>query len=130
MKMYFARNVLLAVLLTMHGISTADILPPPEKISEHVYAWIGPYGAPNIQNKGFRMNLVFVVGKDAVAVLDSGYYPAMAEEMVKHIRQVSKAPIKYVINSNSQPHRMLGNDVFRKVGAEIIATEPEVKRMQ
>ncbi len=29
-----------------------------------------------------------------------------------------------------QPHRLLGNDVFRKVGAAIIATAPEVKRMQ
>lgn len=109
---------------------SAEILPAPKKISPHVYAWIGPYPGPSIENKGYRMNLVFVVGKDAVAVLDSGYYPKMAKEMVKHIRRVSKAPIKYVINTNSQPHRMMGNDVFRKLGADIITTRPEAERMQ
>ena len=75
------------------------------------------------------MNLVFVVGKDAVAVLDSGYYPAMAQEMIAHIKSITSVPIKYVINSNSQPHRMLGNDIFRQQGADVIASAPEVKRM-
>lgn len=130
MKKIFKGIFLFMTLLMMPVWVYAEILPAPEKISTHVYAWIGPYEGPSVANKGYRMNLVFVVGKDAVAVLDSGYYPAMAEEMVAHIRKISKAPIKYVINTNSQPHRMLGNDVFRKYGADIIATSPEVQRME
>lgn len=105
------------------------ILPPPQKVSTHVYAWIGPYGAPNKENKGYRMNMAFVVGKNAVAVLESGYTEAMAKEMLQHIGAITRAPVKYVINSNSQPDRFMGNEVFRRQGATIVAHADEVKRM-
>jgi len=110
--------------------SQSGILPAPQKVSQHVYAWIGPYGGPNPQNHGFRMNMGFVVGKDAVLVFETGFYPAMAKEMIAHIKHISKAPIKYAINSNSQPDRYFGNSAFEEIGAELIAHEKEVLRMR
>ncbi|MGD9385612.1 MAG: MBL fold metallo-hydrolase [Thioalkalispiraceae bacterium] len=127
---YWKLTLVGVIALIFNQQASAEILPAPKQISAHVYAWIGPYPGPSVENKGYRMNLVFVVGKEAIAVLDSGYYPKMAQEMVQHIRRVSEAPIKYVINTNSQPHRMLGNDVFRQLGADIITTQPEADRMQ
>ena len=106
------------------------ILPAPIQVSDHVYMWQGPHDGPNTENRGFRMNMAFVVGKDAVAVIETGFYPAMAEDMVKHIRAITALPIKYAINSNSQPDRFFGNDVYRKLGAKIIAHEKEITRMQ
>lgn len=106
------------------------ILPAPQKITEHVYAWIGPYGGPNTDNKGYRMNMGFVVGKDAVLVFDTGFYPAMAKEMLGHIKKITSLPVKYAVNSNSQPHRYFGNSVFKEIGADIIAHEKEVERMK
>jgi glyoxylase-like metal-dependent hydrolase (beta-lactamase superfamily II) len=120
-------------LIAVSNLATGNefkILPRPEKISKHVYAWIGPYPGPSVENKGYRMNLVFVVGKKYVAVLDSGYYPEMAREMLGRIRQITPLPVKYVLNSNSQPHRFMGNDVFRKAGAQIITSEKEARRME
>jgi len=105
------------------------ILPAPEKVSEHVYAWIGPYGGPNPDNHGFRMNMGFVVGKDAVLVFDTGFYPDMAKEMLAYIATITKAPVKYAVNSNSQPDRYFGNAVFQEAGAELIAHDLEVARM-
>lgn len=107
----------------------SKILPPPKKISDHVYAWIGPLEGPSKENNGYRMNLVFVVGEKAVAVIDTGYTSSMATEMVAHIRNVTKLPIKYAVNANSQPHRYMGNDVFRKEGAQIIAHKKSAERM-
>jgi glyoxylase-like metal-dependent hydrolase (beta-lactamase superfamily II) len=75
------------------------------------------------------MNLAFVVGKDAVAVIETGYHEPMAREMLQHIAKLTSAPVKYVINSNSQPDRFLGNTHFRRQGATIIASAPEAKRM-
>lgn len=116
---------------TSHGNETEfAILPPPTRISPHVYAWLGPQEPPNPGNKGFRMNLGFVVGTHAVAVLDTGYYPAMAEEMVRHIRKLTKLPIKYAVNTSSQPYRFFGNVVFHKLGTTIIAHHKEVERMR
>ena len=105
------------------------ILPPPSKVSPHVYAWFGPHEGPTKANQGFRMNLAFVVGDKAVAVLETGYTEAMAKEMLAHIAKITKLPVKYAINSNSQPDRFFGNEVFRKQGATIIAHEKEAARM-
>jgi len=105
------------------------ILPPPTQVTPHLYAWVGSHGGPNPENRGFRMNMGFVVGRDAVAVIESGYHEPMVREMLEHIRSVTRAPVKYVINTNSQPDRFLGNEYFREQGAQIIASEPEAARM-
>jgi len=112
-----------------HAMSTPAILPSPKQLSEHVFAWIGPLPGPSKDNQGYRMNLLFVVGKEAVAVIDTGYTEAMAKEMLFHIRAITDKPIKYAINTNSQPHRFMGNPVFREAGASIIAHEHTANRM-
>lgn len=99
------------------------ILPPPKQLTKHVYAWIGPLPGPNKENQGYRMNLLFVVGKKAVAVIDAGYTEVMAKEMLAHIKRITNLPVKYVINSNSQPHRFMGNPAFRRAGVTIVAHE-------
>ena len=132
-------NLILSITCTLYFIvafvsvptaNASNILPPPTKISQHVYAWIGPLEGPNEKNQGFRMNMAFVVGQNAVAVIDTGYTAEMAMEMITHIRRYTKLPIKYAINTNSQPHRYMGNDVFRHNGAEIIAHANSANRMQ
>lgn len=109
--------------------ASANILPAPTQVSEHVYAWLGPHGGPSPENKGFRMNMAFVVGSKAVAVIESGYYEPMSREMLQHIAKITSAPVKYVINSNSQPDRFLGNEYFRRQGATIITSKAEAQRM-
>jgi len=125
---------LLVIFIAMFAIATATlaaapILPAPTRVSEHVYAWIGPHGGPSPENRGFRMNLTFVVGKDAVAVIETGYTEAMAAEMLAQIARITSAPVKYSINSNSQADRYLGNEYFRRQGATVLATAAEAARM-
>jgi len=128
-----AKTCIITGLMIVSSITpalAADILPAPQKISEHVYAWIGPLPGPNKENQGFRMNLVFIVGKEAVAVMDTGYTEAMAKEMLTHIAKITPLPVKYAINSSSQPHRYMGNKVFLDAGATVIAHKKEVARME
>lgn len=108
----------------------AGWLPKPVKVSPHTWVWVGPYESPSKANRGYRMNLGFVTGTQSVAVVDSGYSPEMAEEMLLRIREITPLPVRYVINTNSQPHRFMGNDVFRKAGAEIIASREAATRME
>jgi glyoxylase-like metal-dependent hydrolase (beta-lactamase superfamily II) len=49
--------------------------------------------------------------------------------MLQYIRGISSLPVKYAINTNSQPHRYFGNSVFKRAGAQIIAHPAEVARM-
>ena len=118
----------LLIYITSPHVLAAD-LPEPVKIAPHSYAWIGPYGPPTPENRGFRMNLGFVVGDDAVAVIDSGYGDEMADAMLEHVRDITDRPVRYVINTDSQPHRILGNATFRIHGATIIAGEEASSRM-
>jgi hypothetical protein len=75
----------LFILYSGQGIAASQgaILLAPKKLTDHSYAWIGPLGGPSADNKGYRMNLGFIVGKKAVA--DAGYTEAMATEMLEHI---------------------------------------------
>lgn len=106
MKNISVFTYLITILLTLFSTSLfADnsgkrILPPPQKMSEHVYAWIGPLDGPSKENNGYRMNMAFVVGNKAVAVLDTGYTEMMAEEMLAHIRKITKVPVKYAVATN------------------------------
>ena len=106
-----------------------NMLPAPQKLTEHVYAWIGPLGGPSKENQGYRMNMAFVVGKDAVAVLETGYTEAMGEAMLAHIRTITATPVKYAVNTNSQPDRFMGNPAFRRAGVSIIAHKVTSERM-
>lgn len=129
----FRRQAMLAIVCTALlscAAAQAMDLPQPHQVSKHAWAWIGPYGPPTAENRGFRMNLGFVAGDDAVAVIDSGYGDAMAEAMRKQISAITDRPIRYVINTNSQPHRTLGNAAFREAGAETIAAADAVPRMR
>ena len=103
-------------------------LPAPEQIAPHTWAWIGPYGPPTKENSGFRMNLGFVVGKDTVAVIDSGFGSDMASAMLEQIARITDRPVAWVINTNSQPHRVLGNATFKREGADILAAEEAATR--
>lgn len=120
------------VWLTLSSLPSqaAGWLPKPTQVSQHVWVWVGPLEGPSQANRGYRMNLGFIRGKTAVAVVDSGYTPEMAHEMVRRIREVTPLPVRYVINTNSQPHRFMGNDVFRAAGAEIIAAREAAARME
>jgi len=122
-------SLLLALSFSSFAIAK-NILPAPQKIAAHSYAWIGPLPGPSAENQGYRMNLGFVVGNKGVVVIDTGYTEAMAKEMLAHIRKVSKAPIIAAVNTNSQPHRFFGNNVFKKAGAKIISTKKEKQRME
>jgi len=133
--MTLSRGCIVAISLTLAACAAEPqpasdaIMPAPQQISEHAWAWIGPLEGPSKENHGYRMNLGFVAGKDAVVVVDSGYTKAIAQEMLAHIRKITDVPVKYVVNTNSQPHRFMGNDVFREAGAQVIANKRSAERM-
>jgi len=135
-RLFLLRSVLLNSLVLIGFASSAvakddapNLLPAPTKISPHVYAWIGPLDGPSKKNQGYRMNMALVVGDKAVAVLETGYTEAMGQAMLDHIRRITQKPIKFAINCNSQPDRIMGNPAFRRAGIKIIAHANSAKRM-
>ncbi|MCP5373206.1 MAG: MBL fold metallo-hydrolase [Hyphomicrobiales bacterium] len=75
------------------------------KLAEGAYA----YTAEGDPNTGV------IVGDDAVMVIDTQATPFMAEDVVRHIRQVTDKPIKYILLSHYHAVRVLGAAAY---GAE------------
>ena len=72
-------------------------------------------------------NIGFLVGSDAVLVVDSQFRD-LAPGIVEKIRTVSDKPIRYLINTHHHPDHVGGNEVFRQF-AIIIAHDNVRKRM-
>jgi glyoxylase-like metal-dependent hydrolase (beta-lactamase superfamily II) len=73
------------------------------KLSEHAYA----YTAEGDPNSGI------VIGDDAVIVIDTQATPAMAQDVIRRIREVTHKPIKYVVLSHYHAVRVLGASAYQ-----------------
>jgi glyoxylase-like metal-dependent hydrolase (beta-lactamase superfamily II) len=102
--------------MTKTFASRADLAPKTTaftRLSEHAYA----YTAEGDPNSGV------VIGDDAALVVDTTATPAMAQQLIGHIREVTDKPIKYVVLSHYHAVRVLGASAYAAEGAqEIIAS--------
>jgi glyoxylase-like metal-dependent hydrolase (beta-lactamase superfamily II) len=116
------RLALILLSLIWSTASTAAALElKPVQVSGTVYAVIGDLGAQTYENDGLNANLGFVVGSDAVLVVNTGPSRRVAEALHAAIRRVTDKPVKWAVNVNSQNHYWHGNDYFRSQGARILA---------
>lgn len=89
-------------------------LPPPlnptgvtletRKLSDGVYALVA--------NTPFTDNAGFVVGTDAVLVIDSQFNGRMGRQVIDAVRRVTDRPITYLLNTNAFGDHVFGNYVF------------------
>lgn len=85
----------------------------------HVGGDVYVYRAPDY---GLRVTSVYALTRDGVIVLDTQLLPKYAEEVVQDIRARTDQPIRYASNSHHHPDHTMGNEVFRREGAELISS--------
>jgi glyoxylase-like metal-dependent hydrolase (beta-lactamase superfamily II) len=88
------------------------------RLDEGVYAYIaaGPSSA-----EGLGANSGFIVGDEAVLVVDSRFTYNHARQLRDAIRSVTDLPIRYLVNTHYHPDHVWGNSIFRAEGAIILA---------
>jgi glyoxylase-like metal-dependent hydrolase (beta-lactamase superfamily II) len=111
---------LFACLLATHS-AYADYQPQAERVTDNVYAIVGPLGQRSPENDGLNATFGFVVTPKGVILIDSGASRLGAAKLANAIRAVTELPVRWVLNTGSQDHRWLGNDYFSSWGAMIIA---------
>lgn len=72
------------------------------KLSDHAYA----YTAEGDPNSGI------VIGDDGVMVIDTQATPAMAQDVIDRVREVTDKPIKYVVLTHYHAVRVLGASAY------------------
>jgi glyoxylase-like metal-dependent hydrolase (beta-lactamase superfamily II) len=97
-----------------------DVAMELNKVSEHVYYVQGMPGAAT-DHDGFISNACAVVTNDSVVVFDSLGTPSLAYLFLSKIREVTDKPIKMVIASHYHADHIYGLQVFKDLGATVIA---------
>jgi glyoxylase-like metal-dependent hydrolase (beta-lactamase superfamily II) len=93
--------------------SQADLQDKPvsfTRLSANAYA----YTAEGDPNTGV------IIGSDAVMVIDTQATPAMAQNVIRCIREITPLPIKYVVLSHYHAVRVLGASAYFEEGAQQI----------
>lgn len=93
----------------------------PVKVAEDVYSAIGQLKFYTYENGGHNNNLSFVIGNDAVMVVNGSTTYLLAKSLHDEIKKLTDLPVKYVVNENGQSHAALGNNYWKELGATIIA---------
>jgi len=90
------------------------------EIAPGVYVHRGQVADVAPENLGDVANIGFVIGRDSVAVIDSGGSRAIGEEVYLAVRAVTPKPISHIILTHMHPDHVFGASVLAEAGAEII----------
>ena len=111
---------LLASVLPTRG-ATAATPAPVEEVAEGIFVHTGKHSDFSLAAGGDVGNFSFIIGKDSVAVIDTGGNRMVGDGLRAAVRAKTDRPIRFVINTHMHPDHVLGNGAFKDEKVEFVA---------
>lgn len=122
--MFSMRNVCLFLFFALCGTPIRAQAPPSAGASLPFTLkplGHGIYAAIDNSKGEAGANAGFIIGDEAVVVVDTFENAPAAKALLGEIRMLTKLPIKFVVNTHYHLDHVAGNAVFAKEGAAIVA---------
>ena len=100
-------HVIHAHVIHAHNLSFKEIQPG-------IYVHQGEHLDVDEGYHGDIANIGFIIGKESVAVIDTGGSLEVGRQLLKAIREKTSLPISYVINTHVHLDHIYGNAAFIK----------------